>query len=569
MVRRSRLGLAAVLFVFVAAGCAPGVPSAQNSSPVGTPPTATPKRLTAAIRGMPTIAYQKMNPRSNVVGVSSIERLVNTGVTVAAPDGKARLARLVEAAPTVENGGWKVLSDGGMETRLTLKPGLLWHDGTPMTTDDLVFSMQVWKDKDFPIFSHVALQTVSGVEVVDQRSVIVHWTQPYIHADQLFGSELVLPVSKHKLGDAYLSDRDHFLDHPGWGLEMVGNGPYKIKNWEVASFVTLAANDQYLLGRPKIDEIVVKFIPDPNTLAANVLAGDVDFGWGGRLDIEWAMNVANQWQGGKVDNRPNSMLQIFIQHINPTPAVVSNVTFKRAIIMALDRQQIVDTLRFGLTSIGHTFIAPDQPEYPYIESSIVKYPFDTRQSLQLFESLGYTKGADGALRDRNADQLHFQIRTSQGDVRQEGVMCAAADDWSRLGADVERFLVPPQRANDAQFRAEFPAFDVKGQAGTMDYATSFHSQGIALPENNYLASGNNSRYSRPEMDAAIDKFFTTVPWDQRMEYGKQLVRLLSDDVGWIGIYYDISPQLNPSRVLNVPAAAEAVQMDSVLDWDIK
>src|SRR5581483_78250 len=206
----------------------------------------------------------------------------------------------------------------------------------------------------------------------------------------------------------------------------------------------------------------------------------------------------------------------------------------------------------------------------YVESAIVKYPFDPTRALRLLETLGYTRGADGKLLDRSGQTLAFQIRTSQGDVTQEKAMFASADDWQRLGAEVERFLVPPQRASDAEFRATFPAFDLKRQAGTMDYARSFHSKAIALPENNYLVSGNNSRYSRPEMDTAIDKYFTTVPWDERMEWGRQIVHLLSDDVGWIGLYHLIEPQLIPHRVVNLPPAKhEAGLLDFIHEWDLR
>lgn len=569
MLSRYRSLFLAATAGLIVLGCTPAATTSSRSSESGPSAASGPKRITAAIRGMPTIAYQKMNPRSNVIGVSTIQRLINTGLTVAAPEGTARIPRLAEQSPTLENGAWRLLPDGGMETRWTLRDGIRWHDGSPMTTEDLAFSLQVWKDRDFPIFSHVALQTVGDVQAIDSRTIVVRWSQPYIYADRLFGSELVLPVSKAKLGEPYLNDREHFLDHPGWGLEMNGNGPFRIKDWQVGSFVVLERNDQYALGRPKIDEIVVKFIPDPNTLAANILAGEVDIPWGGRLDIEWAMNVANQWQAGKLDSRHSSMLQIFVQHINPTPSVVNQLPFKRAMLMALDRQTMVDTLRFGLTSIGHTFISPQEPEYSHIESSIMKYPYDTRQALQLLEGLGYTRTADGRLVDAAGQQLRFQIRTSQGDTRQEPAMYASADDWSRLGADVERFLVPPQRANDAQFRAEFPAFDVKGQAGTLDYATNFHTRAISLPENNFTASQNNSRYSRPEMDQAVDRTFTTIPFIERMEWAKQIVKYLSEDAAWFGLYYDIAPSLLPNRILNLPVNSEEIQMDAILEWDLR
>src|SRR5204863_185949 len=140
--------------------------------------------------------------------------------------------------------------------------------------------------------------------------------------------------------------------------------------------------------------------------------------------------------------------------------------FKRAMVHALDRQTMGDELNWPGSPIGHTFVAPNEPEYAAIESSIVKYEYDPRKSGQLLQGLGYSKGSDGLLHDASGQKLTFQIRTSQGDVTQEKAMYASADAWQNLGVDIERFLVPPQRANDAEFRATYPAFDLKRQAGT-------------------------------------------------------------------------------------------------------
>lgn len=529
-----------------------------------------PKRLTAAIRGNPHTVYQKLNPRSNIPGIESVQQLVNTGLTVIDPEGDARLPRLAEQAPTVENGLWKLLPDGGMEITWTIKQGAVWHDGTPVTADDLVFSTQVWKDKRLPIFAHVALDSVANVVAVNARTVVATWSKAYIKANEMFGSGLVLPVAKHKLDEAYqaLSDQEQFVANPYWSTEFVGTGPFKLKTWEPGAFLTVSANDQYIMGRPKLDEVTVKFIPDPNTLGANILAGEVDVPWGGRIDLEWAQTVTDQWRAGKLATELSSMLQIYPQHINPTPAIVLNTDFKRAMVHALDRQTMGDELNWPGSPVGHSFVAPTEPEYSFVEPSIVKYDYDPRKSLQILEGLGYTKQADGFLHDRAGAKLAFQLRTSQGDVTQEKAMYASADAWQKLGVEIERHLVVPQRAGDAEYRATYPAFDLKRQAGTFDYATSYHTRGIALPENNYLVSGNNSRYSRPEMDAAIDKYFTTIPWNERMDYGKQIVNMLSSDVGWIGLWHIMGPNLVPDRVINMRATnAEGIQF--IHEWDIR
>lgn len=569
MKRLSRLlavGMAA--FVAVTACAQPPTPGGGSGGSDSRAATG-PKRLTGAIRGNPHTVYQKLNPRSNIPGIDALQAIVHTGLTVSDADNESiRLPRIAEAAPTVENGLWKLLPGGGMELTWTIRQGAVWSDGTPITASDLVFTAMVWRDKRLPIFGHVAFDSVGSIEAVNQRTVVTHWTKPYITANQLFGSGMALPLAKHLLEEAYLNltDQEQFIANPYWSTEWVGAGPYKIKLWEPGSHMTFEANNRYIEGRPKIDEVTVKFIPDPNTLGANILAGEVDMPWGGRIDYEWAVTVAEQWRAGKLHTQLSSMLQIYPQHINPTPAIVLNLDFKRAMVHALDRQSAGDLLNAPNTPVGHTFVAPNEPEYPFIESAIVKYEYDTRKSLQMLEALGYARGPEGMLRDRSGQKLEFQIRTSLGDVTQEKAMYAMADDWQRLGVEVERHLVVPQRASDAEYRATYPAFDLKRQAGTMSYATSFHTRGIALPQNSYLVSGNNSRYGRPEMDAAIDRYFTTIPWDQRMEHGRQIVNMLSSDVGWIGLWHLVAPILVPDRITDNRGLN---QLAFIHEWDVR
>ena len=165
---------------------------------------------------------------------------------------------------------------------------------------------------------------------------------------------------------------------------------------------------------------------------------------GGRISTEWAMNVRDQWREGSLVMVFRSMLQTFPQFINPTPPVIADLQFRRAMVHAIDRQQMVDTLQFGLTSVGHTFISPREKEYPDIESSIVKYDYDPVRSGQMIEALGYHKVGDSLFRDSAGEKLTVQIRTSQGDDRQGGHDQNGGDcdvRWFHRGASCETDVI--------------------------------------------------------------------------------------------------------------------------------
>ena len=96
----------------------------------------------------------------------------------------------------------------------------------------------------------------------------------------------------------------------------------------------MAAFDGYVLGRPKIDEIEVRFIPDGNTLIANMLSGAVDMPYGSVVGMDQALTIQEQWRNGYTVMDPSGWVVAYPQSIDPQPRIVQNVQFRRALMHA-------------------------------------------------------------------------------------------------------------------------------------------------------------------------------------------------------------------------------------------
>src|SRR5581483_2552487 len=97
---------------------------------------------------------------------------------------------------------WRLLPDGRMETTWKLQPNAVWHDGAPFTADDLVFTLDVVRDRDLPVLRDSTYDLVEGLDTPDAHTIVVRWTQPYIGADQMFSSvmsDLAVPMPRHLL----------------------------------------------------------------------------------------------------------------------------------------------------------------------------------------------------------------------------------------------------------------------------------------------------------------------------------------------------------------------------------
>ncbi len=529
-----------------------------------------PKRITAAIRGVPKTVSVMIDSAGagRTKGLTEVENLLNAGLVMTDADGSLR-PRLAEAVPTIENGLWKVLPDGRMETTWKLRPGAVWHDGTPVTADDLVFTTVVARDKELAIVHDPAYEYLESVAAPDPTMLVATWTRPFIEADTLLsraGTTQVLPMPRHLLEQAYQQDRAGFLLLPYWNEGFVGSGPFKLREWAMDSHVVVEANDRYVLGRPKLDLIEVKFIGDANVTMANVLANALDITLRGGLSFEQGLVVRDQWRDGRMDRSVAGVTGLFPQFMNPSPAVVGDVRFRRALMHAMDRQVLSDILQTG-SPIGHSAISPNDPEYPAIESSIVRYEYDPRRAVQLIEETGYARAVDGAFVDSRGEKLAVKVQTTTDDLREKMILIIG-DYWQQVGVQGEPYVLPRQAASDRQLRTTFPAFEAT-QSGS-SHPTAYRSSQIPLPENNFSGT-NRSRYSHPELDELIDRYFVTIPVAERNTIMARMVNHLTERAVHIGIFYIMEPVAISNRVQNVqlPKGQDNLLGWNVHEWDVQ
>jgi peptide/nickel transport system substrate-binding protein len=550
---------------------APPRPDGSGSAEVARP--ATPKRITVVVMGEPPTLSTKINTAGAggvVPGADALEELVSAGLVHQDPKGNL-LPQLAEAVPTLENGLWKLLPDGRMETTWRLKPSVTWHDGTPLTTDDLVFSARVGQDREIAVFNHLGFGSVERVEAVDPRTVTVYWSQPYVGADTMFSAvfpPLALPLPNHLLEATYRDEKSAFLELPYWNQSFVGAGPYRLRDWQRGSHLMLQAHDTYVLGRPKIDELEVRLIPDNQTLATNLLTGTIDLTLGRTLSLEQAMQVRDQWPEGRLETTLRSWITIYPQMLNPTPAVVGDVRFRRALLHAIDRQQLVDSLQAGQVPIAHSYVSPATAEFQDVERAIVRYDFDPARAAQMIEGLGYVKGPDGFFRDGANQRLTVELRTTADNDIHRATVLPIADGWQRMGVGVETNIIPIQRQRDREYRANSPAFEMLQQGNDLPSLATHHSREIPLPQNDYTGRSKN-RYRNAEFDALIERFYVTIPRAKRTQVLGEIVHHITDQLTMMGLYYLASPTLMRSGLRNADAGGDrATQAWNAHEWDI-
>jgi peptide/nickel transport system substrate-binding protein len=493
-----------------------------------------------------------LNP-SSIRGSEVIAELANSGLAVIDNQGSLR-PMLAEAVPSVENGLWRVTADGRAETTWRLRDGIQWHDGIPFTSTDLAFTVAVLQDREVGDLVKVrdpAFSFVDSVETPDARTVTIKWRQPYAEADQLFTRDHAFPIPRHILEAAYQRDKAGFSALPYWSIEYVGTGPFRLRDWQPGSHMTFVANDAYALGRPKLDQIEIRFVPDPSTVFANVLAGSIDLTLGKTVSIEQALEAQRRWSEGRIDTAPGNAVVMRIQFLYTNPPIVQQLPFRRALEHAIDRQQMVDTLLGGLAPAADTslFSTLEAPELAPARDQVVRYPYDPRQSGQLIQDLGYTRAADGLFKDAAGQGISVGIRTNVEDVNQKATL-AIADFWRQVGVQAVPEIFPQSAANDQEYRAKFPAFELL-RGLDMTKVKDFHSSQRKTAENRW--QGTNGGYGNPDYDALVDRYLVTIPVHERVDLLGQILHQLSDQVVVIVLFWDVEPILIGNRIQNVSA----------------
>jgi peptide/nickel transport system substrate-binding protein len=528
------------LFLLLTTACAANPPptpasgSSAPSAPAATPAPQPDRTLVIAIRGEPGTLNGKRGGGLNLIAVRQI---LNADLTrLDESDGVHLL--LAESAPQLNTDSWKVAADGKMETTYKLKPNLTWHDGQPLTAQDFITAWKVYTTTPIGGFDPTPQNLVEDVLAPDPRTVLIKWRQPFPDAAQL--DNRFSPLPSHILAQPLQElDSDAFTNLPYWTQEYVGAGPYRLDRWEPGAYLDLRAFDRFALGRPKIDRVRLQIISDPNTAVSNLLADATHIALDNTIRFEQARVLRDQWAGGNrgsvlLSTSDRRFLQVQFRPELASPRAILDRRVRQALAHSIDRQALSDGLLDGQGVLMDTMIFPQERWFPAVDRALTKYPFDTRRAEQLMSEVGYTKGSDGTYASPTDGRFSMELRVSAGgqNEQQNDII---VDGWKRAGYDATSNPFPVARLQDNQFRASFPA--LQGSVGGAP--ESLLSAAIGRPENRWNGT-NRGAWASPEFDRLFTAFNGSLDPNERTQSIVQALKLVSDEVPVITLYYDFN-----------------------------
>ena len=280
---------------------------------------------------------------------------------------------------------WDTSADGRTMT-FTLREGVMWHDGAPFTSADVAWSlMNVWKTLHGR--GRATYANVERADTPDARTVVLHLSQPSpaIMNALAAAESQVLPRHRYEGTDVLTNPLNN---------APVGTGPFRFKEWRRGSAVVVERNPDYWdAGKPYLDAIVMRFIPDGAGRSAALETGEALLGGDNPVPLNDVARLA-KLPRLTLDRRGyNSVNNIHFAEFNLRRPQFQDARVRRAIGMAINRELIARNIWFGegraaTGPIPHTMAT-------YYTADVPPLPFDVAGANRLLDEAGVARGAGG------------------------------------------------------------------------------------------------------------------------------------------------------------------------------
>jgi peptide/nickel transport system substrate-binding protein len=466
-----------------------------------------------------------------------VGEILNAGLTTFDASGNV-VPKLAAKVPSVADGDWKVNPDGSMEVTWKLKPNLKWQDGAPFTAEDLAFSIKLFKDPEWPAAIPSGVVPITEATATDAETLVVKYARTNNQAT-VAGSTELPPVSRTILESVYTQGGANATsNNPYFTTQFVGMGPYKMTGRTLGSQIEATAFDDYVLGRPKIEKLVIKATNDGNALVARLLTGDVDM-VPNNMEAAQAATLKQQWESqgkGTVMPVASRVRQIQLNYRDPSAPWASDVRVRQAMLHLLDREGLVESVMSGLSPVAHTALLPNDPAFTRLEQrGLPKYNLDRPQAERLLDEAGWRRGPDGIR--RNAAGAIFRYNQANVGESDQDETLVLVDGFKAGGIASEPDIIPETAADQNERRGRSNGI-ARPAVSDNTYWDRFITSQISADSNRWR-SANTGGYSNPDFDRQVDQLRATLDPTQLMDRTVEMHKFLLDELIALPLYYQI------------------------------
>ncbi|MEN9646517.1 MAG: hypothetical protein RL238_3186 [Actinomycetota bacterium] len=426
-------------------------------------------------------------------------------------------------------------SNDGLTYTYTLREGLKWSDGEPLTADDVAWTINTSRDQEW--INHAATTANLDAKVIDDRTVEITTSVP----DPKLPTMDVYILPKHIWEEQAAGDITTYAADDG-----VGSGPFTLQQWNPGQDWTMVANPNFWRGEPKFDQIVFRVFTEGSAMVAALRSGEIDFvhdvpseqfeGLSGEDGIE---TVIGQ-QGGFSELAMNGMAG----GIGDGHPALQDLVVRHAIAKAIDRQALVDRVLLGQGEVNPILgVSPDSVWFPEIpEADQLNY--DPEGAAKLLDDAGYLDTDGDGTREMPGGGEPLQFRYAQlSDSDTAGPNQELITGWlQQIGIATEVTTYDQTQLTDVIASGEYDLF-VWGWTPFVDPDPMLSYFTCAQVTTDAASPGyNDANWCSDEYDALYEQQNQELDRATRIDLVHQMLTLFHNESTYVVLYHDADTQ---------------------------
>jgi peptide/nickel transport system substrate-binding protein len=425
---------------------------------------------------------------------------------------------------------WQTSADG-KEITFTLRDDVLWSDEQPTTAEDVLFTYQLAVNPQVGYTGRARFAEVDTAIVLDPQTIRFTFKKNYPEALL----DLQIPIlPKHILA----SVPPEQIRQCAFNRQPVGNGPFVLKEWRANDRAVFEANERYFSGRPKLDRVVFRIVPDETVLISSALTGDIDL-----------LPYVSPNRLTEIDHQPEVRLLKYPDRgysflaFNLNRPVFQDRRVRQGVAKAIQRQNLIDVL---LNGNGRLIPGPIPPYFWAYDETLPVDIFNPDEAEDLLDLAGWIdKNGDG-VRKREGKPLEFTMKTNADNKLRSDALVMMQADLEKVGVKARPELLEfGKLVEDVLQRRDFDTVLLSWKTGyAVDPSQVWHSDAI---QNGY----NLISYRNPRVDSLL------VVARQESDRGKAkplwgaFQRLVAEDCPYVFLYNQENPAVVRQRLQNV------------------
>ena len=405
---------------------------------------------------------------------------------------------------------------------INLRKNVKWHDGVEFTAKDVVFTYNTILDPK--VFNSIKsnYKEVQSVKALDKYTIEIIYKKAYFKALEIW---MVGILPMHLLKDEKDLMTSAFNKNP------IGTGSYILNSFKIGQDIRLKANDNYFEGRPKIDELLYKFIPDPNTSFLFLKQKKLDLA--GLTPLQIDRQIDEEFKDSfQIIEKPSFSYTYL--GLNLKNEKFKDIRIRKALSLAINRQELVDILFFGHGKVCNGPFLPGSFAY---NDEIKPTIQNIKEAKRLLKELGYDKN----------NPFTFEIVTNTGnDTR---INAAQILQYQLAKADINMKI----RVMEWQAFLNTIVHPRNYEAILLGWSLSLMPDAYPLWHSNSDKTGsfNLVGYSNSEVDKLIEEGSVTVKREELSKIYKKIFKKITDDIPYLFLYIPNSITVINKDIKNV------------------